>query len=259
MQRSNLGIVILTQNSKMTESAVQTAAPRLFSHPESSQVVYLLHHKKTDRVQKLNEWLDRNLDCANRILAVDADQLQLESLSNLTEYIETHTFDISLCCDPSPRIHALNAHRNRYARYLCEQSVFFFFSEKAIRRMRNADTTELIQEALADDSLSVCLIPNGLFSIGGRQALLRRVRMIGCVFNLRTLLLICAAAALLACVIFLICYIRTQAVMNLIGCIVCLHLFLSVPAILLIRWYKRSAKTEQKKREHLYVEESLSK
>ena len=257
MQRSKIAVVILTQDNDLSEQTAQSNALRLFSDPDSTPAVALLRHTKADRTQKLNEWIERNLHDTDRLIILDTDQSSAQDTDALKLFIKDPPADICLCCDPAPKEKAFDANRKRYAAFLIEHSAVLIFAENALRRMRTADTTDLVEETISDPAVSAAFIPR---SNGGSQSAKKgardRVQRLPYTFNISRIWIVCAAAAVLGAAVFLLLMACGRFAAGLIGCIVCANLFFACLAALLIRWYRNSAKLERKKREHPYVEES---
>lgn len=249
----HIRFVVLTQDGALSEQAVQERVMRCLPGADIAPDVTVLHCTQADRMQKLNAHLDNDLANTDRVLVIDADRLPLDTLQARMQNSRERTEDVFCCCSPAPKQASFNAHRNRYVQYLCEQTVFWLFSEKAVRRMCTADTTDLIEETLTDSAITV--------RIESKDCMHRNagIRLLRCYVDARRLLLACAVVSLTAAAAFLILLLCQWSAFRLIGCIVCAHLVLISLAALLIRWYTRSAKQEPKKREHPYVEESYTK
>ncbi len=257
MQRTKTAVVIHSQNRDESDQSLQTVVLRSFSDPESTREVVLIRHDKNERSHALQEWFDRNTHNAGSLILLDADQLRAEAAESLPQYIAKQTADICCVCVPAPKSKSFDADRKRYARYLSEHSAALIFSEKALLRMETADTTDLVEEAIADPGLSVAFLPiqNDLLrteSTGMRRHIsyIRHTCSAGRIWSG------CAAASLFGAFAFLILMLLGYFGAGLIGCIVCVHVFALAAAINLIRWYRGSVKLEQKRREHPYVEES---
>ena len=260
MLRANTAVVILTQNRDLSDQSPQTAVLRSFSDPESTREVILIPHDKNERSRALQEWFDRNTNDVGSLILLDADLLRKEASESLPQDIAKQTEDICCLCVPAPKSKAFETDRKRYARYLSEHSAVLIFSEKALLRMKTADTSDLIEEAITDPGLSVAFLPiqNGLLR-DETAGVRRRISYIRHTCSASRIWIGCAAAALFGAVAFLILMLLGYFAAGLTGCIVCVHVFALAAAVNLIRWYRGSVKLEQKRREHPYVEESHQK
>ncbi len=254
---SKLGIVILTQNGSLPDETIRTTAHQAFKSNEHDSNIFVQRIKKEERIQTINACLERNLDAMDRFIVLDADILPAASWNRLLEKALTVQADVC-CCDPAPNQSRLDSQRNRYVRYLCEQCCFWLFSEKAVQRMRTADTVDLVQEALTDESISVKSVSN---EVKAGSRLQKRFLLARHLLDIRLFLHGFAGTSLFGLILFLIFLLRDLFVQHMwngvciIGCIVCAHLFLFSVGILLILWYRRSVQLEKKARNHPYVEE----
>lgn len=259
MFSSELGIVVMMQDAALSDAQLEADAVRAFSPVAAKTRVYILHHTKADRLEKLNAYLGSVLDAADCFVILDVTLLRSDSLDNAVRCVQDAQADILCACDPAPKKERFNRHRGRYVRYLCEQAAFWYFSEKAVRRMRTADTIEYIAESSADETLSIRLLPKEIGICIGSTSKLRMLRYC---LDARRALCICAALALTGSLVFLVLGLRELFVRQewnvvcIAGWLVCVHIVILSFAALLILWYRRSASLEQKAREHLYVEEA---
>ena len=103
MQQIKRSVLILTQDSALSEHAVQADVVRLFSDSEPLPDVILLHYTKKDKIQKLNAQIETCLNDANQIIILDADKTPTAFLSSLLQKASACTADILCRCDASQK------------------------------------------------------------------------------------------------------------------------------------------------------------
>lgn len=257
MLSERLGIIVLASDDAPSEQTLCARAAEAFSAAQTE--VFVVRCAKRDRMSALNACLAKNMDAADRFIALDAALADDASLKAAVQQITQTHADILCCCDPAPKPAAFNRRRNRYVRYLCAQSAFWYFSENAMRRMRTADTNEFVQEALADEALGVSFLPKESV---GRVDRASSAQMILSLLDVRAVLCAVSALASLGTIVFLIVLLRDLIALRqwnpagVAGFLVCAHIALFSVGGLLIRWYRGSVALEKKARQHLYVEET---
>ena len=256
MQESRLAIVIAAQENAPSGQDMQKAVLRSFSERDIHPDVAVVRYSKRDRICTLNAWFEQNIENADRFLVLDAGQVSPEDAKALTGILQDRQTDIVCRCARAIKDASFEAHRRGFADYLCDCSDVLFFSEKAVLRMRTADTTDLLQEALSEPSLSVARIPT---EPENRQSIRDRLRLIRYGIGVREVVRMCCIGALVSAVIFLILLLCGHVAAGWIGCIVSVHICLFSAGTLLILWYRTSKQIEEKKHHHTYVGETRLK
>ncbi len=258
---STLGIIIMARDSALSEAQLRANAARQADMPNVrvTDILYANTHK--DRRQTLNACLEKRLDEADGFVVLDAALLQGDALRSVLQFARSADADVLYGCAPALRPTA-DSRRNALAACLHARGVLYIFSEKAVQRMRTADTHDLVGEALSDRSVSAQPIPADVW--GGRSvsAFGQTFLLLRYASSLRGVLYTAAAAGLLgaiACLCILLHILRVRHQWDVgvgVGCIACAHLFFWSLGALLILWYRGSVRLEAQAREHPFRKET---